>query len=105
MPPKMWYNTAMVTFADIKSSVKQIVQLYGIKKVSLFGSYASGSQTECSDIDLLVEFREPAVSIFKLAGLKIKLQELTGKTVDVIHSPVPADSLIEINREVLIYEQ
>ena len=95
----------MLTFASIKSSVAQVAQIYDVKKVSLFGSYATGKQTEDSDVDLLVEFEEPAVSIFKLAGIKIKLQELTGKNVDVIHSPVPADSLIEIGKEVLVYER
>ena len=95
----------MLTITDIKSSVKKIAPLYNIKRVSLFGSYADGTQTEDSDIDLLVEFAEPAVSIFKLAGIKIKLQDLTGKSVDVIHSPIPPDSLIEIDKEVVLYEQ
>ncbi|MDR1092906.1 MAG: nucleotidyltransferase domain-containing protein [Clostridiales bacterium] len=95
----------MLRFTDIQSGVAQVARLYEIKRVSLFGSYASGEQTEDSDIDLLVEFEEPSVSLFKLAGIKIKLQELTGKTVDVIHSPIPPDSLIEIGKEVLVYEQ
>jgi len=93
----------MLKFSDIQLSVTQIAPLYEIKKVSLFGSYANGTQTENSDIDLLVEFHDPAVSIFKLAGIKIKLQELTGKSVDIIHSPIPADALIEIDKEVPIY--
>ena len=95
----------MLTFANIKSSVAEVAPLFNVKKVTLFGSYAAGNQTENSDIDLLVEFNEPSVSLFRIAGIKLKLQEMTGKTVDVIHSPIPAGSLIEVGKEVLIYER
>ena len=95
----------MLTFESIKSSVAQVAPLYEIKRAALFGSYAQGLQTEDSDVDLLVEFNEPSVSIFKLAGVKLKLQEITGKKVDVIHSPLPEGSLIQIEKEVVVYEQ
>ena len=73
----------MLTFENIKSSIIKVAKQYDIKKVSLFGSYADGVQNEDSDIDLLVEFATPSVSLFKLAGIKIKLQELMGKDVDI----------------------
>ena len=91
--------------STIKSSVAEVAKQYDIKKAVLFGSYADGTQTESSDIDLLVEFSESSVSLFKLAGVKLRLEELTGKNVDVIHSPIPDGSLIEIEKEVLVYGQ
>ena len=45
---------------------------YRIQKIGLFGSYASSTNTEHSDIDLLVEF-DSEVDIFET---KLKLQEL-----------------------------
>ena len=93
----------MLSLTDIQSSVTQIAPLYDIKKVSLFGSYAKGTQTENSDIDLLVEFNSRPISIYKIAGVKLKLEKLTGKAVDVIAYPIPSTSLIEIDKELLVY--
>ncbi|MBU7048271.1 MAG: nucleotidyltransferase domain-containing protein [Theionarchaea archaeon] len=42
-----------------------------------------GEATEDSDIDLLVEF-EGEKSLLDLAGLKIELEEILGKKVDVL---------------------
>ena len=89
---------------EIQNSVMAIANDFGLKKVVLFGSYATGKQTEESDIDLLVEFISPSVSLFKVAGLKLQLEELTGKSVDVIPFPIPKNSLLEIDKEVLLYE-
>jgi predicted nucleotidyltransferase len=95
----------LLTLQTIRSGVAQVAPLYDIKKATLFGSYANGTQTEHSDVDLLVEFAERPISLFKIAGVKLKLEEVLGKAVDVIHSPIPAGSLIEIDKEVLVYEQ
>jgi len=32
---------------------------YGVKRIGLFGSYAKGTPTEASDIDIVVEFERP----------------------------------------------
>jgi len=94
-----------VSVNNIRETVGQVAPEYDIKKISLFGSYAKGTQNKDSDIDLLVEFTEPAVSLFKLVALKLKLQEIIGKDVDVIHSPIPPNALIDIEEEVLLYER
>jgi len=39
---------------DIKSQINLALQLLNVNKVILFGSYAKGTQSEDSDIDLLV---------------------------------------------------
>ena len=88
---------------EIKNIVKKVAKEFDLVKVSLFGSYANGTQTADSDIDLLVEFTTESVSLFKLARLQLKLEELTGKEVDVIHAPIPKESILEIDREVLLY--
>ena len=51
----------------ISKGIKKISNEYPIKKVTLFGSYADGSFTEESDVDLLVEFHTQAVSLFMLS--------------------------------------
>ena len=72
------------------------------KKGQYFGSYADGRVTEDSDLDLLVEFESPAVSLIMLNELKYDLEDALGLPVDVIHAPLPAGSMIEIGKEVRV---
>lgn len=52
-------------------------------KIGVFGSVARNEATESSDIDLLYSFNSK-YSLFDLAGLQIKLQELLKKNVDLV---------------------
>ncbi|MBR5980605.1 MAG: nucleotidyltransferase domain-containing protein [Firmicutes bacterium] len=94
----------MLTIGQISNGVKQAAREFPIRRAELFGSYARGTATEKSDVDLLVEFDDPIVSLFTLSALRFRMQELLGRSVDVIHSPVPADALIEIDRKIPVYE-
>lgn len=95
----------MLTISEIKSSVIDIAVKYQIKKLSLFGSYADGNAKDDSDIDMLVEFFAPNVSLFMLSDLKDEMKSKLKKEVDLIHAPIGEDSLIRINKVVDIYEQ
>ena len=75
----------------------------GGRRVELFGSYASGCATGDSDVDLLVEFVTPNVGLFALAAVLEAMEAATGMPVDVVQSPLPADSLLEIERSVPLY--
>ena len=70
--------------------------------VEYFGSYAEGKATEKSDLDLLVEFDVPAVSILTIIKLKHYLEAELGNPVDLIHKPLPKGAIIEIGRTVAI---
>ncbi len=94
----------IVSMDKISQTVSEISDEYNITKAILFGSYADGSCTDESDIDLLVEFATPNVSLFKLSGLKIRLEEMLDKSVDVLHAPLPKDTMLEIGRERIVYE-
>ena len=71
----------------------------------MFGSFADGNATESSDVDLLVEFSSPNVSLFLLSEIKIELESKLHADVDLIHAPVEEGSLLEIDEVVDIYEQ
>lgn len=88
----------------ISDSIKTVASDYPLKKVTLFGSYADGSCTEESDVDLLVEFDTPSVSLFTLSGLKLGLEDILQKKVDVLHFPLDNNSLLEINKTLVVYE-
>jgi len=56
---------------------------YRVKSISVFGSYAKRTQTDQSDLDLLVEFTKP-VSLLKLIALENYLSDLMGLKVDLV---------------------
>jgi predicted nucleotidyltransferase len=95
----------MLTISEIKSSVKDIAIKYPIKKLSLFGSYADGNAKDDSDVDMLVEFFAPNVSLFMISNIKEEMESKLNKEVDLIHAPIEGDSLIKIDKVVDIYEQ
>ena len=59
-----------------------LAETYGVKRIGLFGSYAKGTQTEASDIDIIVEFDTPLG--FKFMEFADYLEEILGKPVDVL---------------------
>ena len=92
----------MQTEMKIREVIERLKPAYALKKVSIFGSYAEGRATEKSDLDLLVEFEQPAVSLIKLNALKFDLEEALGLPVDVIHTPLPTGSLIHPEKAVRV---
>ncbi len=55
---------------------------YGVKRLGFFGSYAKGTPTKTSDIDIVVEFEQPIG--FRFAELAEYLEALLGKRVDIL---------------------
>ena len=84
----------MPTEEKIRNIVHGLKDAYALRQVSIFGSYADGRATEKSDLDLLVEFEHPSVSLIMLNSLKYDLEDALGLPVDVIHAPLPAGSMI-----------
>lgn len=93
----------MLTIEQITEAVKTAAQEYPVKRIDLFGSYANGTNTDKSDVDLLVEFTTQAISLIVLSGLKIRIEELLNTPVDVIHAPIPENSILEIDKVVPLY--
>jgi hypothetical protein len=93
----------MLTHEEISRAVARIAEVFPVKQAEYFGSYADGRQTASSDLDLLLEFHNPAVSLFTLSAIKGDLEEQLKVTVDVIHSPLPENALIEIGKTVRVY--
>jgi len=66
-----------------KKKILPVLKKYGVSRASLFGSMVTGEATKESDIDLLVELPRDA-SLLDLAGLKIELEELLKRKVDIV---------------------
>lgn len=91
-----------MSIETIKDAVLQLIDEYPINKVILFGSRANGTCEENSDVDLIMEFSAP-VTLITLSAIKLSLEEMLQLSVDVIHGPVTADDMIEVDKEVVLY--
>lgn len=73
------------TIEDLKRIVQPIVRKYRIPAIYLFGSYARGTATEDSDVDLLVDTTGTALtSLLRLGELYCDLEEALGKRIDLL---------------------
>lgn len=93
----------MLSEQQIKDSISIVAKEYPIKRIDLFGSYASGNNHQNSDVDLLVEFHTDRVSLLTLNSVKYRLEELLGTDVDLIHGPLSKDSMIKVDRRIPLY--
>lgn len=57
---------------------------YGVNRIAVFGSYIREEQKETSDIDLLVEFDEQAMTFDNYMDLKFNLEDIFQKSVDLV---------------------
>ena len=76
-------NTEKVSIP--KEKISEFCQRWEIIEFSLFGSILRDDFNEQSDIDILVTFAEDAeIGLFEIAQIKIELEELYDRPVDVI---------------------
>jgi predicted nucleotidyltransferase len=94
------------TVSEISHIVAPIAKNYGIKKLSLFGSYARGDATESSDMDFLICDKGSLRGLFSLAGFHLALEESFGLRVDVLTTgSLEKDFLSNIKDDgIIVYE-
>ncbi|PIR63002.1 MAG: hypothetical protein COU65_00230 [Candidatus Pacebacteria bacterium CG10_big_fil_rev_8_21_14_0_10_42_12] len=66
----------------IVQNIIPVLEKYGVKKASLFGSYARGTQDQQSDVDILID--PPAGMGIKIVHLQRDLEATLQKKVDVV---------------------
>jgi uncharacterized protein len=69
--------------ATHRAALRQLVSRHGLSRPRVFGSVLTGTDTEESDLDLLVDPTE-STSLFTIAGLQIDAEKLLGVTVAVL---------------------
>ena len=70
---------------QIKEKIAPIAKKHGIPAVYLFGSYARGTETDVSDLDLLIDTEGTALkSLFALGGLYSDLEEAFEIPIDMV---------------------
>lgn len=76
----------MITKAEILSKLTELKPIlykdYAVKEIGLFGSYSDNSNTEESDIDILVELEKPIG--WKFFTLELFLEHVFNKKIDLV---------------------
>jgi predicted nucleotidyltransferase len=67
---------------EIKNKIRPTLKKYKVKKAGIFGSVVRGEAKPDSDIDILVEI-EDRISLLDFVGLKLELEEVLGRKVDL----------------------
>jgi predicted nucleotidyltransferase len=75
--------TKNIILNKLKQDKSYLQDNYSVNKIGLFGSYAKDNQTESSDIDFYVEFKNK--SFDNLAGLWVYLEALYNKKIDIFY--------------------
>jgi len=66
-----------------KNKILPVLKNYSVTRAGIFGSYSRGDFKKNSDIDLLIEIKK-RISLLDIVGLKLKLEEVLGKKVDLV---------------------
>ena len=75
----------MKTLDEIKKASKPACKKYDVDRLAAFGSIILGSATEASDVDLLVEFKNPDhLPARRYFGLLHQLEDSLGCKVDLL---------------------
>lgn len=92
------------TVNQIREIISPIAMQYGVKSVSLFGSYASERATANSDVDLKIE-KGRLKSLFDLSRFRLAVEDALQLPVDLVTTQCcDAAFLREIEKsEVLLY--
>ncbi len=96
----------MVNANILQTELRPVFVSYGIKKAVLFGSVSKGTNTENSDIDIMVDSNLKGL---KFLGFLESVKQVVGADVDLIDvSHIEKDSAVEkeiIKTGKVIYEE
>lgn len=98
--------TKPYTIHQIRSIVSPIAKEHGVSSVALFGSYATGTATADSDVDLKIE-KGRLRSLFQISGLRLELEDALHVPVDLITSESSDKAFLAsiAKDEVLLYRE
>ena len=68
--------------ATLRSLKPELIRRFGVREISLFGSFARGEETAASDVDILVDV-DPAIGL-GFVSLADFLQAALGRRVDLV---------------------
>lgn len=94
------------TINEIKNKTVPIAKAYGIRRMSLFGSYARGEEKDNSDVDLYIE-RGKLKSLLQYFAFVDELEKVLDCHVDVVTTGIEDKQFLSaiMQEGVLLYEE
>ena len=99
------YLEEIMTTAEVLEKLRdykiQNEDKYGIMSLGIFGSYSRGMATSNSDIDIVIETKEP--DIYMLVHIKDDLEKIFNKSIDIVRNRKNLNRYLNkrINRDAL----
>ena len=81
-----------ISTEEVKEVAAPIFKKYGVKRAQLFGSVATGTAGQGSDIDILISFARPTDG-WTYAGLARELEEALARPIDLVTENALSDYL------------
>jgi predicted nucleotidyltransferase len=72
-----------IAIANNRNAVREIAARYRTANPRVFGSVIHGTDSDGSDLDILVDAL-PGATLFDLGGLQVELESLLGVPVDLL---------------------
>lgn len=95
----------MTTLREVKQQLKKhkpyLAKKYKVKKIGIFGSLAYGKAKKNSDIDILVDFRQPIG--FEFVDLADDLEKILHHKVDLVSKNGIKKNYFQYVKKDLIY--
>jgi hypothetical protein len=85
---------------ELVNTIRSTLSRHNVRRAGLFGSFARGEATLESDVDLLVD-RDPGISLFDFVALKLELQDVLSRNVDLVEY----STIRSLLRETILAEQ
>jgi len=92
------------TFEEGKCGMNQVIGVlhhnldsireYNVQRLAIFGSHARNKENEDSGVDILVAFKEGKVTFRNFMGLKLHLESLLQKEVDLVSEKAVKNELL-----------
>ncbi len=90
LPPAMCHFGVIMNRGDvmnkvdfIRSRILPVFKKYNVKRAGIFGSVARGEDNIQSDVDILIEL-DDNLSLFDYIRMKLEIEEILGKSVDLV---------------------
>lgn len=83
----------------IQQELIQIARNHNLSFLALFGSFARGTATPESDVDVAVRFAEP-IDLLEFVGIRLEMEAVLRRPVDLI----PVDNVYPFVRESMMQD-
>lgn len=77
-------RSAATVSESLAAMLPSLRERYGVRALWIFGSWARGSATEASDLEVLIDFDGKGMSLFRFVGLEQELSDVLGIKGDLV---------------------